>query len=89
MSPLSLSLLSLLYIITLSLSEEVCYEVVPAILGLCRALKGTAKCRAAAFKEICGMEGGGGEGDEGREFDFKAEDIIKIKNMVSNSLSRK
>ena len=81
MSPLSFSLLSLLYIITLS--EEVCYEVVPAILGLCRALKGTAKCRTAAFKEICGMEGGGGEGDEGREFDFKAEDIIKIKNMVS------
>ena len=74
--------------ICLSLStEEVCHETVPAILGLSRAMKSTAKCRAKAFREICGLEeegegeGGGGGGE--REFELEAEDIIQLKNVVS------
>ena len=64
---------------------------VPAILGLCRALKGTAKSRAAAFREICGEEEGEGErevregeGEVGREFDFQTQDIFRITEMVSH-----
>ena len=71
--------------LSLSLSpEEVCYETVPAILGLARAMKGTAECRAKAFREICGLEGepeGGGGGEI--SFTFDTGDIIKLKNMVS------
>ena len=70
---------------SLSLSpEEVCYEPVPAILGLARAVKGTAECRAKAFREICGLEGEpeGGGGEE-ISFTFDTGDIIKLKNMVS------
>jgi hypothetical protein len=63
--------------------EEVCYETVPAILGLARAVKGTAECRAKAFREICGLEGEpeGGGGEE-ISFTFDTGDIIKLKNMV-------
>ncbi|CAI8048545.1 Phosphatidylinositol 4-kinase alpha [Geodia barretti] len=63
--------------------EEVCYETVPAILGLARAMKGTAECRAKAFREICGLEGEpeGGGGEE-ISFTFDTGDIIKLKNMV-------
>lgn len=56
----------------------------PALLGLSRALKGTVKSRAAAFREMCGIEGqeeGEGEGG-GKELDFQADDVVKIKNMV-------
>ena len=69
--------------------EEVCYETVPAILGLARAMKGTGEYRAKAFREICGLEGEGeGEGEGGgggkeEKFGFKAEDVVKLKNMVS------
>ena len=69
--------------------DDLCSVTVPAILGLSRALKGSAKSRAADFREICGMEGEGEgevEGEEGgREFDLQADDIIKIKDMVSCS----
>ena len=65
--------------------EEVCYETVPAILGLARAMKGTDEYRAKAFREICGLEEEGEEGGGGKEekFGFKDEDVVKLKNMVS------
>lgn len=66
-----------------SSTDEVCYVIVPAILGLSRALKGSAKSRAAAFREICGEEGEGGGEEGGRGLDFRADDVVKIKNMVS------
>lgn len=56
---------------------------VPAMLGLSRALKGSAKSRAASLREICGEEGDR-EGEEGgRELDFQTDDVVKIKNMVN------
>ena len=58
----------------------------PAILGLSRALKGSAKSRAAAFREMCSIEEEEkekGEEEEGqRELDLQGDDVVKMKNMV-------
>ena len=56
----------------------------PAILGLSRALKGSAKSRAAAFREMCSIEEEEKEeGEEGqRELDLQGDDVVKMKNMV-------
>ena len=56
----------------------------PAILGLSRALKGSAKSRAAAFRKMCSIEEEEKEGEEEgqRELDLQGDDVVKMKNMV-------
>ena len=50
-------------------------------------MKGTAKCRAEAFAELCGEtpenEREREREREGKEFSYEVEDVMKLKNIVS------